>query len=98
MAKKQQGYVAQKRDNDAGHIYFYNDVEHCEGLIKYHRRKLVKATLVIGDERVFTESEVRAMLMRVDKAGHKPFSAEQVKLLRAEGFEVETDVPFPDPA
>lgn len=49
-------------------------------------------------ERTFTESEVRAMLMRVDKAGRKPFSAEQVKLLRAEGFEVETDVPFSDPA
>ena len=53
--------MAQKRDNEAGHIYFYQDKEHCEHLIAAHRRKLLKATLVIGDERVFTQSEVRAM-------------------------------------
>ena len=82
MAEKQEGYVSKRRDNEAGHIYFYQDIQHCEYLITEHGRKLLKATLVIGDDCVFTESEMRAYekdLMRAlsDPGAFTPRHVEQ---------------------
>lgn len=96
MADKNRVWMRQKDFDDLG-----QDAGWCNVYSYEPAPPSREATLVVHEgkaERVFTESEVRAMLMRVDQAGRKPFSAEQVKLLRAEGFEVETDVPFSDPA
>lgn len=65
MAKKINVYVAEECDR----YYPHQD----EDITVFHHRDEgfhpVKATLVVGDERVFTESEVRSLLMAILKSG-----------------------------
>lgn len=54
------------------HIVDTTEVESGWMVLKGHdpNRRMVKATLIIGDERVFTESEVRAILMKIRNDYH----------------------------
>lgn len=56
------------------HIVDTTEVESGWMVLKGHdpNRRMVKATLIIGDERVFTESEVKNYIIDLRRAQHEP--------------------------
>jgi len=71
MAEKIEGYITEDEIEQATGIWLFRD------RVTNHR-----ATLVIGDERVFTESEVKAMLRTITHCTGSPLVSIHINEVR----------------